>query len=144
MEVETATSSGQFLVKPGDLRTETRSIPPPLDDEIQIALRATTLCGSDIHYYQHGRNGTIEVRESLCLGHEAAGEVVALGSNVDLRVGDRVAVECGVPCEACEWCLANRYNICPKMRFRSSGSAWPHFQGTLQTRINHPARWSHE
>lgn len=143
MESSTTMSSGQYLVAPGDIRAESKSLAAPLADEVQIAVRATTLCGSDIHYYQHGRNGTIQVREPLCLGHEAAGEVVAVGADVDLKIGDRVAVECGVPCEACEWCLAQRYNLCPKMRFRSSGSAWPHFQGTLQTRINHPARWTH-
>jgi L-iditol 2-dehydrogenase len=137
-------STGQFLHSPGELRAECRSLPPPLADEVQIALRATTLCGSDIHYFQHFRNGSIQVREPLCLGHEAAGEVVEAGSNVNLKIGDRVAIECGVPCEQCEWCLSGRYNLCPKLRFRSSGSAWPHFQGTLQTRINHPARWTHK
>ena len=137
MENGATTSSGQYLVAPGDLRTESRSLPPQLADEVQVAVRATTLCGSDIHYYQHGRNGTIQAREPVCLGHEAAGEVVAVGSEVDLRIGDRVAVECGVPCEECEWCVAHqRYNLCPKIRFRSSGSAFPHFQGTLQTRIS--------
>jgi L-iditol 2-dehydrogenase len=97
------TSSGQYLVAPGDLRTVSRSLPAPQADEIQIALRATMLCGSDIHYYQHGRNGSIQVREPLCLGHEAAGEVVAVGADVDLRIGGRLAVECRVPCEECEW-----------------------------------------
>ena len=139
-----ATSSGQFLVTPRNLRTEARHLPTPPANEVQVAIRATTLCGSDIHYFQHGRNGAIEVREPLCLGHEAAGEVVAVGADTDLCVGDRVAVECGVSCEECEWCLSERYNLCPKMRFRSSGSAWPHFQGTLQTRINHPAKWTHK
>ena len=143
MELTSPTSSGQYLLGPGDLRTEDRSIAPPLADEVQIAVRATTLCGSDIHYYQHYRNGSIQVREPLCLGHEAAGEVVAVGESVSLRVGERIAIECGVPCEDCKWCRAKRYNLCPKLRFRSSGSAWPHFQGTLQTRINHPARWCH-
>ena len=137
------TSRGQYLTAARDLRTQERTLSPPQADEVQIAVRSTTLCGSDLHYYQRGRNGSIEVREPLCLGHEAAGEVVAVGSKAAARVGDRVAVECGVPCDECELCQAQRYNLCPKLRFRGSGSAWPHFQGTMQTRINHPARWTH-
>lgn len=137
-------STGQYLISAGEIRTENRSLQAPLDGQVQVAVRATTLCGSDIHYYQHGRNGSIQVREPLCLGHEAAGEVVAVGSGVDLQVGDRVAIECGIPCEGCEWCLQDRYNLCPKLRFRGSGSAWPHFQGTLQTLVNHPAKWTHK
>lgn len=144
METIEASSTGQYLFSPKDLRTETRNVPAPEADHVQIAMRATTLCGSDMHYYQHARNGSIEVCEPLCLGHEAAGEVVAVGTDVDLRVGDRVAVECGIPCDDCDWCRAGRYNLCPKLRFRGSGSVRPHFQGTLQTRINHPAKWCHK
>lgn len=66
------TSSGKYLAAPGELRTESCSLPAPLADEIQIALRATKLRGSDIRYYQHRRNGIIQVLEPLCLGHEAA------------------------------------------------------------------------
>lgn len=55
--------------------------------------------------------------------------------------GDKVAVEVGLPCEQCQRCQEGRYNICPDVKFRSSGKAFPHFQGTLQSRINHPAKW---
>ena len=84
------------------------------------------------------------MREPLSLGHESAGIVTAIGSDVkDYKVGDRVALEVGVPCSECERCKEGRYNICSGVRFRGSGKAWPHFQGTLQERINHPARWCH-
>lgn len=137
-------SKGLYLTGPRKFEAQERILPPPAADEVQLAVRSTTLCGSDLHYFQKGCNGSIEVREPLCLGHEAAGEVVAIGSNVtNPRVGDRVAVECGIPCEACDLCRSNRYNLCGKLRFRGSGSAWPHFQGTMQTRINHPAKWVH-
>lgn len=62
----------------------------------------------------------------------------------DLQPGDRVALEVGVPCESCEYCVSGRYNICRGMRFRSSAKIFPHAQGTLQERINHPARWCHK
>ena len=136
-------SKGQYLVAAGEITAQDQPLASPCAGEVQIAVRATTLCGSDIHYYQKGRNGAIEVREPLCLGHEAAGEVVAVGPEATLAVGDRVAVECGVPCDDCDLCSAKRYNLCPRLRFRGSGSAWPHFQGSLQTRITHPARWCH-
>lgn len=81
----------------------------------------------------------------MTLGHESAGEVVAVGSAVtDFTPGDRVALEVGLPCESCELCDDGRYNICRGMRFRSSAKAFPHFQGTLQERINHPAKWCHK
>lgn len=136
---------GQYLHGPGALQLEARPLPDPEASEVQIAIRSVTLCGSDLHYFSHYRNGSITVREPLCLGHEAAGEIVAVGSTVTaFQLGDKVAVECGVPCEACDLCQEGRYNLCAKMRFRSSGSAFPHYQGTLQERINHPAKWTHK
>ncbi|KAH8648488.1 sorbitol dehydrogenase [Xylariales sp. PMI_506] len=140
-----AKTRGQYLHGPKDFRLEDRDTAPLGPSEIQIAIRSTTICGSDLHYYSHFRNGAITVKEPLCLGHESAGEVIALGSEVsDLQKGDRVAVECGVPCGACSFCHSSRYNLCPSLRFRSSGSKFPHFQGTLQENINHPAKWVHK
>lgn len=124
---------------------EERDLPTPAADEVQIAVQATGLCGSDLHYFNHFRNGDILVREPLTLGHESSGTVVAAGSAVkDLVPGDRVALEVGLPCENCEYCTSGRYNICRGIKFRSSAKAFPHAQGTLQERVNHPARWCHK
>ncbi|KAK7973691.1 cytochrome P450 [Apiospora arundinis] len=128
-----------------DLRVETRALPAPSATEVQVAVQATGLCGSDLHYFSHYRNGDIIVREPMTLGHESAGVVTGVGSDVkNLQVGDRVALEVGLPCEDCALCKEGRYNICKGMRFRSSAKAFPHFQGTLQERINHPAKWVHK
>lgn len=128
-----------------DLRVETRSLPSPEQNEVQVAVQATGLCGSDLHYFNHYRNGDIIVREPITLGHESAGVVTAVGSEVsNFKVGDRVATEVGLPCEQCALCEEGRYNICKGMKFRSSAKAFPHFQGTLQERINHPAKWCHK
>ncbi|KAF5013575.1 hypothetical protein FDECE_435 [Fusarium decemcellulare] len=138
----------QVLFGPKDLRLISRSINAPGSDEVQVAMRATALCGSDLHYFTHFRNGDIQIKEPLSQGHESAGIIVAVGdeatSEYGLQVGDRVALEVGVPCDQCEECLRGAYNVCEKMRFRSSATAFPHFQGTLQERVNHPAKWVHK
>ena len=106
---------------PRDLRLEEKSLAFPDPTELQIAIKTTGLCGSDLHYYQHYRNGDIQVKEPLCLGHESAGVVVEIGSQVSgFEVGDRVALEVGLPCGECERCIEGRYNICSQLRFRSS------------------------
>lgn len=112
---------------------------------MQIAIRATGLCGSDLHYYNHGRNGDFVVREPMALGHESSGVVTALGPDVKtLKVGDRVALEVGLPCRQCLLCKQGRYNLCPNMRFRSSAKVFPHLDGTLMELTNHPEEMCHK
>jgi len=81
----------------------------------------------------------------MCLGHESSGTVTAIGPNVTtLQVGDRVALEVGLPCRKCFLCRTGRYNICPEMKFRSSAKVFPHFDGTLMELTNHPADMCHK
>ncbi|XDG08097.1 hypothetical protein ABKA04_007712 [Annulohypoxylon sp. FPYF3050] len=135
----------QVLYGPKDLRLIYRKLSPPSAGEVQVEIKATTLCGSDVHYYTYYRNGDIQVREPLSPGHEAAGIILAVGPGVEgLEVGDKVALEVGVPCDECEDCQAGAYNICEKLRFRSSATKFPHYQGTLQERLNHPSKWVHK
>jgi L-iditol 2-dehydrogenase len=81
------------------------------------------------------------------LGHEAAGVVTAVPESstekLTLKVGDRVAMEVGLPCRTCSLCAAGRYNLCPKLTFRSSAKTFPHLDGTLQTILNQPAVMCH-
>lgn len=80
----------------------------------------------------------------MCLGHESAGTVTAVGPDVTtLKVGDRVALEVGLPCRKCALCQQGRYNICTSMQFRSSAKIFPHLDGTLMERTNHPASMCH-
>ncbi|OWP07587.1 hypothetical protein B2J93_9039 [Marssonina coronariae] len=128
-----------------DLKIEYRQLGAPAAAEVQVAVQATGLCGSDLHYFNHYRNGDIIVREPLTLGHESSGIVTAVGADVaSLQMGDRVALEVGLPCLECELCRSGRYNICQALRFRSSAKSYPHFQGTLQEKINHPAVYCHK
>ncbi|KAK1768950.1 GroES-like protein [Phialemonium atrogriseum] len=122
-----------------------RELAPLAADEVHVSVKATGLCGSDLHYFAHNRNGDILVQEPLTLGHESSGVVVAAGPEAEgLRPGDHVALEVGLPCGRCALCDAGRYNICRDMRFRSSARAMPHAQGTLQGMISHPAKWCHK
>ncbi|KAI5815653.1 chaperonin 10-like protein [Pyronema omphalodes] len=134
------------LLGPKSLEIQSVELSVPLPDELRIEIRSTTLCGSDLHYYNHYRNGDIIVKSPLALGHESSGIVKLVGSEAaekGWKIGDRVALEVGIPCGNCAWCLEGRYNICPKIRFRSSAKSDPHYWGTLQEQINHPAKWCH-
>jgi L-iditol 2-dehydrogenase len=103
---------------PGDVALVERPVPEPGPGQVVVRVASVGVCGSDVHYYEHGRIGRFVVEEPLVLGHEAAGEVAALGPGVTaLTVGQRVSVEPGVPDLTCEQCLAGRYNLCPDMRF---------------------------
>jgi L-iditol 2-dehydrogenase len=106
------------LREPGDVVIEERPIPRAGPGEVVVRVRAVGVCGSDTHYYEHGRIGRFVVDAPLVLGHEAAGEVTDLGPGVTrLVVGERVSIEPGVPDLTCGQCLAGRYNLCPNMRF---------------------------
>lgn len=103
---------------PRDLVVEERPDPRPGPGEVLVRVQAVGVCGSDTHYYDHGRIGRFVVEAPLVLGHEAAGVVVAAGPGVATPlVGQRVSIEPGVPDRSCPQCLAGRYNLCPEMRF---------------------------
>ncbi|KAF1991676.1 GroES-like protein [Aulographum hederae CBS 113979] len=132
---------------PRDLRLEHHHLPPPPPEHLQIAVHTTGLCGSDLHYHHHYRNGDIQVQEPIILGHESSGTVVGIGSSVpssSFSLGDAVALEVGLPCGKCARCEEGRYNICPDMEFGSSARRVPHAQGTLRSRVNHPAKFCHK
>jgi L-iditol 2-dehydrogenase len=106
-------------------------IPVPKDNEALIKVYCIGICGSDIHYYEHGRIGRYVVKEPIILGHELAGEVVEVGKNVsNVTVGDRVAVEPGVTCGQCDYCKSGRYNLCPDVVFLATppvDGAWAEY-----------------
>jgi L-iditol 2-dehydrogenase len=115
------TSRVAVLHAPGDVRLEERPRPAPGSREVLVEVTAVGVCGSDVHYYEDGRIGARVVRAPLVLGHEAAGRIVEVGAAVTRHaVGDRVAVEPGMPCSACRECRAGRYNLCADVRFFGS------------------------
>ncbi|OQO06488.1 hypothetical protein B0A48_08271 [Cryoendolithus antarcticus] len=117
---------------------------PPLNpgpDDCVVHMRSNGICGSDIHFWHAGRIGALEVTAPHCLGHEGAGEVVWTGSSVShLSVGDRVAVEPGVPCEKCRECSSGNYNLCLDVQF----SGVPPHTGSIRRYHVHSARYLHK
>ena len=114
----------------GDLRVEHIGDTPMDAGEVRVRIRAGGICGSDLHYYQHGGFGAVRVREPMVLGHEIAGEVVEVGSAVTtVQPGDRVAVNPSRPCGACGFCLEGRPRHCSDMRFLGSAMRMPHVGG---------------
>lgn len=96
--------------------------------DVLVAISFTGICGSDVHYWQHGSIGPFILKSPMCLGHESSGTVAAVGPAVtSLKLGDRVAIEPGTPCRHCEACLSGHYNLCADMRF----AATPPYDGTL-------------
>lgn len=119
-----------------DLRIEEQDMPTPGPGEVLIRMERGGICGSDLHYYNHGGFGTVRLREPMILGHEVAGRVEALGADVTgLVPGDLVAVSPSRPCHACAYCLEGKHNHCLNMRFYGSAMPFPHIQGAFRDYI---------
>jgi len=104
--------------------------------DVRVAIRAVGICGSDVHYYQHGRVGPFVVREPMVLGHEAAGEIIEVGATVKhLSVGDRVCMEPGIPDPLSRASRLGLYNLDPNVRFWAT----PPVHGILRPSAVHPA-----
>ena len=113
-----------------DLRIEAVDTPEVGPGQVLLRLGAGGICGSDIHYYYEGRNGSFIVREPLIPGHEASATVAAIGPGVTrVKVGDKVAVSPSHACGRCEGCREGREQLCRNMRFMGSASLYPHVQG---------------
>jgi len=124
------------LYSKGDLRLEERPIPEPGHGEVQIAVHSVGICGSDVHYWTEGRIGDFIVNAPMVLGHESSGVVSKVGQGVThLKVGDRVAVEPGVPCRCCDFCKGGRYNLCPDVKFLAT----PPVHGNIARYFTHAA-----
>ena len=117
--------------RPLSIEVKKVCIPEPKPDEALILVHCIGICGSDVHYYEHGKIGRYEVKQPIILGHELAGVVVKVGNGVsNVSVGDRVAVEPGVTCGRCEYCKSGRYNLCPDVVFMATppvDGAWAEY-----------------
>ncbi|MFD1632855.1 NAD(P)-dependent alcohol dehydrogenase (plasmid) [Haloplanus ruber] len=128
------------LTEPETFEFEERSRPDPGPTDVLVAVGRVGICGSDVHYYRHGRIGDFVVENPLVLGHESAGEIVAVGADVeDVAVGDRVALEPGVPCFECDACRRGEYNLCPDVRFMAT----PPVDGAFTEYVAWPAEFAY-
>jgi L-idonate 5-dehydrogenase len=116
-----------------DLRVEPADMPAVGPGEVLLRLGAGGICGSDLHYYFEGRNGSFVVREPLIPGHEASGVVEAVGPGVTrVKKGDKVALSPSHACGRCDYCREGREHLCTSMKFLGSASLFPHVQGMFR------------
>ena len=115
-------------------------MPKAHGDQVVVKMEYCGICGSDMHFFQNGAIGTRKAPENFVLGHECAGTVVEVGEDVrNLKVGDRVAMEPGIPCGQCEFCMTGNYNLCPDVHFMAA--AMPPTDGALREYMAYPEKW---
>ncbi|MEP0962778.1 MAG: L-idonate 5-dehydrogenase [Roseobacter sp.] len=120
-----------------DLRIEEHATPAPGPGQVQIQLAAGGICGSDLHYYQHGGFGTVRLKEPMILGHEVSGHITEIGDGVTgLSVGQLVAISPSRPCYSCSYCHEGKHNHCLNIRFYGSAMPFPHIQGAFRQVLN--------
>jgi L-idonate 5-dehydrogenase len=119
-----------------DLRLDAVTVGQPGQGEVRVRIERGGICGSDLHYYQHGGIGTIVLKQPMTLGHEVAGVIEAVGGGVaTVKAGDRVAISPSRPCGQCRYCQEGRQMHCLNMRFYGSAMPFPHIQGAFQEAI---------
>jgi D-xylulose reductase len=113
----------------------------PGPDQVKIKVHTVGICGSDVHYYTHGKIGPFVVREPMVLGHEAAGTIVQTGSLVSLfKVGDRVCMEPGIPDPNSRAAKLGLYNVDPSVTFWAT----PPIHGCLTPHVIHSAAYTYK
>jgi L-iditol 2-dehydrogenase len=128
------------LIEPGRIEMEQRPVPTPRAGDVLIRVSSVGVCGSDTHYYRHGRVGGFVVEKPLVLGHEAAGTIVGVGDSVDpSRIGQRVSIEPQRPDPDSDETRRGHYNLCPHMQF----FATPPVDGALCEYVTIGAEFAH-
>ncbi|KAK9008735.1 hypothetical protein V6N11_075618 [Hibiscus sabdariffa] len=125
-----------WLVGLNTLKIQPFKLPPLGPHDVRVRMKAVGICGSDVHYLKTLRCADFVVKEPMVIGHECAGIIEEVGSEVkNLVPGDRVALEPGISCWRCDLCKDGRYNLCPEMKF----FATPPVHGSLAHQVVHPA-----
>ncbi|WMT50720.1 MAG: alcohol dehydrogenase catalytic domain-containing protein [Ferroplasma sp.] len=121
------------LESAGNVKIEDMEEPGDIPEGyVKIRVQSVGICGSDVHYYLHGKIGDFVLRKPMILGHETGG--IAKSGGASIKKGSVVAVEPGIPCGKCIYCRTGRYNLCPDMRF----FATPPVDGSMVEHIVHP------
>jgi D-xylulose reductase len=123
-------AKNELAIMDMDIREE------PGPDDVKIKVHSVGICGSDVHYYEYGKIGNFVLKEPMVLGHEASGTVIETGRNVkNLKIGDRVSMEPGIPDLHSRATLEGMYNLDPGVRFWAT----PPIHGCLRETVVHPA-----
>lgn len=135
-------NSEAILVTPKQMEVQESIVPEPKKNEILLKVEYVGMCGSDIHGFEFGPFiPPKDPSQKIGLGHEVAGEVVGVGSEVTkFRVGDKVIIEPGVPDDTCDYCRTGHYNICPGVDFMATQ---PNYRGALTQYMTHPEEWTY-
>ena len=120
---------------PGDLRVEDVPTAEVGPNQLRVRVRAGGICGSDLHYFQHGGFGAIRLQEPMVLGHEVAGVIEEVGPGAAFTVGERIAISPSRPCGLCRYCQLGLQNHCLDMRYYGSAMRMPHVQGAFRKEI---------
>ncbi|MBJ8347153.1 NAD(P)-dependent alcohol dehydrogenase [Antrihabitans sp. YC2-6] len=128
------------LTHTGQIDIEDRPVPSPAPGDVLVRVSSVGVCGSDTHYFRHGRVGSFVVKAPLVLGHEAAGTIVAVGDGVSTsRVGQRVSIEPQRPNPESAESRSGHYNLCPQMQFYAT----PPIDGALCDYVTIGAAFAH-
>lgn len=104
--------------------------------DVKVRIKAVGICGSDVHHFKTMRCANFIVKKPMVIGHECAGIIEEVGSEVkNLVAGDRVALEPGISCNRCSLCRNGQYNLCREMKFFGS----PPTNGSLANQVVHPS-----
>ena len=127
---------GVIIHAPKDLRIEEVASEALGPRDVRVGIEAGGICGSDLHYYHHGGFGTVRLQQPMALGHEIAGTVEDVGTEVSgVARGMRVAINPSQPCNACRYCRAGQRNECLDMKFMGSAMRFPHVQGGFRESV---------
>jgi L-idonate 5-dehydrogenase len=118
---------------PKDLRLEQQEVGEIGPGQVMVRVEVGGICGSDLHYFNHGGFGTVRLKEPMILGHEVAGRVAKIAGDVTgVAVSDRVVVNPSRPCGVCKYCREGMPNQCLDMLFYGSAMRIPHVQGAFR------------
>ena len=115
-----------------DIRIETYLRPELQPGMVLLRNRKVGICGSDLHYYEHGYCAAFVPDRPFVLGHELTAEVVSVADDVDtVKVGERVTVNPARACGFCDYCKAGRGNLCRRTIVIGSASTTPPTNGAF-------------